>query len=60
MKESLNKKITIFSPFLNPVGVKRATFGLAKMFSKNGYYVDMPHLPVDRPASFHAGVQVTL
>ena len=41
MKESLNKKITIFSPFLNPVGVKRATFALAKMFSKNGYYVDM-------------------
>ena len=31
----MNKKIAIFSPFLNPVGVKEATFGLSKKFSEN-------------------------
>ncbi len=36
-----NKKIAIFSPFLNPVGVKKATFGLAKEFSKKNYLVEM-------------------
>ena len=41
MKEKLNKNITIFSPFLNPVGVKKATFGLAKVFSQNGYDVNL-------------------
>jgi glycosyltransferase involved in cell wall biosynthesis len=41
MKEKLNKNITVFSPFLNPVGVKRATFGLAKVFSQNGYDVNL-------------------
>lgn len=41
MKEKLNKNITIFSPFLNPVGVKRATFGLAKEFSQNSYDVNL-------------------
>ena len=39
-KNSLNK-IAVFSPFLNPVGVKRATFGLSKKFSENGYDVDL-------------------
>ena len=39
-KNSLNK-IAVFSPFLNPVGVKRATFGLSKKFSENGYEVDL-------------------
>jgi glycosyltransferase involved in cell wall biosynthesis len=37
----VNKKIAIFSPFLNPVGVKKATFGLAKEFSKKNYLVEM-------------------
>ena len=31
-----------------------------RVYMKDGYYVDMPHLPVDRPSSFHAGLQVTL
>ena len=35
------RKIAVFSPFLNPVGVKRATFALGQEFSKNGYDVDM-------------------
>ena len=38
--KNLNK-IAVFSPFLNPVGVKRATFGLSKKFSENGYEVDL-------------------
>jgi len=41
MNSSNKKLIAIFSPFLNPVGVKRATFGLAKEFSKSGYQIDM-------------------
>ncbi|MAJ90286.1 MAG: hypothetical protein CMD08_03325 [Flavobacteriales bacterium] len=41
MKKSSLNKIAVFSPFLNPVGVKRATFGLSKKFSENGYHVDM-------------------
>ena len=41
MNSSSKKLIAIFSPFLNPVGVKRATFGLAKEFSKSGYQIDM-------------------
>ena len=32
MKKSNSNKIAVFSPFLNPVGVKRATFGLSKNF----------------------------
>ena len=35
------RKIAVFSPFLNPVGVIRATFALGQEFSKNGYDVDM-------------------
>ncbi len=35
------RKIAVFSPFLNSVGVKRATFALGQEFSKNGYDVDM-------------------
>ena len=38
---TLNKKIAIFSPFLNPVGVKEATFGLSKKFSENNFSVDV-------------------
>ena len=34
-------KIAIFSPFLNPVGVKEATFGLSKKFSENNFSVDL-------------------
>ena len=41
MNSSNKKLIAIFAPFLNPVGVKRATFGLAKEFSKSGYEIDM-------------------
>ena len=41
MKKSSLNKIAVFSPFLNPVGVKRATFGLSKKFSENGYEVDL-------------------
>ena len=41
MKQRVNKNITVFSPFLNPVGVKRATFGLAKVFSQNYYNVNL-------------------
>ena len=41
MKKSNSNKIAVFSPFLNPVGVKRATFGLSKKFSENGYEVDL-------------------
>ncbi len=41
MNEEYNKKIAIFSPFLNPVGVKRATFGLSKKFSENGYDINL-------------------
>ncbi|MBM31883.1 MAG: hypothetical protein CL764_03385 [Chloroflexi bacterium] len=41
MKQILNKNIAVFSPFLNPVGVKRATFGLAKVFSQNDYNVNL-------------------
>ena len=37
----MNKKIAIFSPFLNPVGVKEATFGLSKKFSENNFSVDL-------------------
>ena len=41
MNSSNKKLISVFAPFLNPVGVKRATFGLAKEFSKSGYQIDM-------------------
>ncbi len=41
MKKINLNKIAVFSPFLSPVGVKRATFGLSKEFSKNGYEVDL-------------------
>ena len=41
MKQRVNKNITVFSPFLNPVGVKRATFGLAKVFYQNYYNVNL-------------------
>ena len=41
MKKSNSNKIAVFSPFLNPVGVKMATFGLSKKFSENGYDVDL-------------------
>ena len=41
MKKSSLNKIAVFSPFLNPVGVKRATFGLSKKFSEHGYEVDL-------------------
>ena len=41
MNSSNKKLISVFAPFLNPVGVKRATFGLAKEFSKSGYEIDM-------------------
>ena len=34
-------KIAVFSPFLNPVGVKEATFGLSKKFSENNFNVDL-------------------
>ena len=41
MNSSNKNLIAVFAPFLNPVGVKRATFGLAKEFSKSGYEIDM-------------------
>ena len=41
MNTQAKNTIAVLSPFLNPVGVKRATFGLAKEFSKNNYSVDM-------------------
>tara|TARA_Y100000996_G_scaffold119535_1_gene89319 strand:- start:1225 stop:2352 length:1128 start_codon:yes stop_codon:yes gene_type:complete len=41
MNSSNKKLIAVFAPFLNPVGVKRATFGLAKEFSKSGYEIDL-------------------
>ena len=41
MKKSSLNKIAVFSPFLNPVGVKRAKFVLSKKFSENGYEVDL-------------------
>ncbi len=41
MKNRNSNKIAVFSPFLNPVGVKRATFGLSKKFSENGFEIDL-------------------
>jgi len=41
MNKEYENKIAIFSPFLNPVGVKRATFGLSKKFSENGYDINL-------------------